>query len=92
MPLDELKNYIDWSPFFHAWEFKGTYPGILNDKVKGQEAQKLFNDAKDLLKAIIKDSSLTAKAVFGIFPAQSNQEEVRLTNNDVTFKLFNTLC
>ena len=85
MPLDELKNYIDWSPFFHAWEFKGSYPDILNDTVKGQEAQKLFNDAKDLLKAIINDNSLTAKAVFGIFPAQSKEEEVRLTNNEVTF-------
>ena len=83
--LNELKDYIDWSPFFHAWEFKGTYPGILNDSEKGVEAGKLFNDAQNMLASLIESKSLTAKAVFGIFPAQSKEEEVHLIKNDITF-------
>ena len=83
--LNELKNYIDWSPFFHAWEFKGTYPEILNDPEKGVEARKLFNDAQNMLASLIEKKSLTAKAVFGIFPAQSKNENILLPKNDTTF-------
>ena len=83
--LNELKDYIDWSPFFHAWEFKGTYPEILNDPEKGVEARKLFNDAQNMLASLIEKKSLTAKAVFGIFPAQSKNENILLPKNDTTF-------
>ena len=85
IPLNELKEYIDWSPFFHAWEFRGTYPEILNDEVKGKEATILFNDAQKMLNEIIQNRSLTAKCVFGIFAAQSKDESIRLTKNDTTF-------
>jgi len=75
-PLDKLVKYIDWSPFFHAWEFKGVYPGILKNKKYGIEAQKLFNDGKSLLNQIIKEKLLTASAVFGIHEAYANEEKV----------------
>ncbi len=75
-PLDELVNYIDWSPFFHAWELKGIYPKILSDKKYGIEAQKLFADGQNLLQRIVTEKLITAKAVIGIHPAFSEDETV----------------
>ena len=75
-PLDKLVKYIDWSPFFHAWEFKGIYPGILKNEKYGVEAQKLFHDGKSLLNRIIKEKLLTANAVFGIHQAYAKDEKV----------------
>jgi 5-methyltetrahydrofolate--homocysteine methyltransferase len=75
-PLDELIDYIDWSPFFHAWELKGLFPRILDDLKYGNEAQKLFNDGKQLLDQIISEKILTAKAVIGIHPAYAENESV----------------
>ncbi len=75
-PFEELVDYIDWSPFFHAWEMKGTYPKIIDDVRYRDEARKLLVDGKILLDKIISDKSLTAKAVIGIFPAVSNNESV----------------
>ncbi len=82
-PLSELVDYIDWSPFFHAWELKGVYPRILEDKVVGEEARKLLNDGKALLNRIISEKSLTAKGVIGIHPAYALNESVMV--DDVTF-------
>ena len=70
-PLDILVDFIDWSPFFHAWELAGRYPKILQDEVVGEEARKLFADAQKMLKQIIGEKWLTANAVFGLFPANS---------------------
>jgi len=70
-PLDKIAEYIDWSPFFQAWELSGRYPKILHDEVVGEEARKLFADARVMLKQIIKEKWLTANAVFGLFPANS---------------------
>ncbi len=70
-PLEALVEYIDWSPFFQAWELSGRYPKILDDKVVGEEARKLFVDAQAMLKKIIKEKWLTANAVFGLFPANT---------------------
>ena len=78
--LSEIANYIDWSPFFHAWEFKGKYPKILNDKKKGMEAKKVFNDGQILLNKIINENLLTAKGVFKIYPAKSKDEIVFCDN------------
>jgi len=75
-PLDELIDYIDWSPFFHAWELKGLYPKILSNKKYGKEANKLFNDGKKLLDHIISNKLLHAKAVIGIHPAYSKDESI----------------
>jgi 5-methyltetrahydrofolate--homocysteine methyltransferase len=70
-PLDKIAEYIDWSPFFQAWELSGRYPKILLDEVVGEEARKLFADARAMLKLVIKEKWLTANAVFGLFPANS---------------------
>ena len=70
-PLDELAEYIDWSPFFHAWELKGKYPSILNDEKYGKEANKIFSDGKNILNRIIKDNILEPKAVIGIYDAHA---------------------
>ncbi len=75
-PLDELVDYIDWSPFFHAWELKGVYPSILTDGKYGDEAQKLFDDGQALLKRIISEKLLIAKGVMGIHPAHAENESV----------------
>ncbi len=69
--LAELKNYIDWTPFFQTWELKGKYPAIFEDQEIGSEAKKLFNDANKLLDKIIKEKLLSANGVFGLFPANS---------------------
>jgi 5-methyltetrahydrofolate--homocysteine methyltransferase len=68
-PLEELVRYIDWSPFFHAWELKGRYPAILDDPAVGTEARKLHRDALALLERIVAEKLVRAKAVVGLFPA-----------------------
>ena len=70
-PLESLVEYIDWTPFFVTWELAGKYPRILNDEVVGSEAKKLFNDAQSMLEKIIAEKWLTARAVAGLFPANS---------------------
>jgi 5-methyltetrahydrofolate--homocysteine methyltransferase len=70
-PLDKIAEYIDWTPFFQAWELAGRYPKILQDSVVGEEARKLFADAQAMLKKIIEEKWLTANAVFGLFPANT---------------------
>jgi 5-methyltetrahydrofolate--homocysteine methyltransferase len=68
-PLEKLVPYIDWTPFFQAWELHGRYPKILHDEVVGVEARKLMDDAQALLKRIVDNKLLTAKGVIGLFPA-----------------------
>jgi 5-methyltetrahydrofolate--homocysteine methyltransferase len=69
--LETLKKYIDWTPFFQTWELKGKYPDILDNEKNGKESQKLFDDANKLLEEIIKNKSLCANGVFGLFPANT---------------------
>jgi len=76
--LAVLAEFIDWTPFFATWELKGRYPDILDHPQRGQEARKLFRDAKALLKRIIKDDLLQARAVFGLFPANRVGEDIAL--------------
>ncbi|MBK5930004.1 methionine synthase [Halochromatium salexigens] len=68
-PLDDLVKYIDWTPFFKAWELAGKYPAILTDEVVGKEAQQLFDDAVPFLERIVKERWLQARCVCGFFPA-----------------------
>ncbi|MFK5914370.1 MAG: methionine synthase [Woeseiaceae bacterium] len=75
MPLEFLVPYIDWTPFFHTWELKGSYPKILVDEEKGEEAQKLFDDAQAMLAQIVDERWLKARAVIGMFPVNSNGAE-----------------
>lgn len=81
-PLDELVDYIDWSPFFHAWELKGVYPKILTNEKYGDEAQKLFNDGQALLNRIVSEKLLTAKGVIGIHTAYAENESV-ITDSEI---------
>jgi 5-methyltetrahydrofolate--homocysteine methyltransferase len=69
-PLDEIRKYIDWTPFFQTWMLAGRYPGILSDSVVGTEATKLFEDAQRLLDEIIRDKSLKANGVIGFYPVK----------------------
>jgi len=82
-PLDILLDFIDWTPFFQAWELAGRYPKILDDKVVGDEARKLFADAQAMLKKIVKEKWLTANAVFGLFPANTvNSDDIEIYTDD----------
>ena len=80
--LKTLTKYIDWTPFFHTWEMTGSYPGIFKDKVIGEEAKKLFDDAQMMLQHIVEEDWLTAKAVIGFFPAASIGDDVILYTDD----------
>lgn len=77
-PLAEIAALIDWTPFFISWEMKGSYPKILDDAERGEEARKLFADAQSMLQKIIAEKWLTAKAVIGIFPAYSDGDDIHL--------------
>ncbi len=81
-PLDELVPYIDWTPFFHTWELRGSYPRILSDKTVGTEATKLFEDAKVLLDELVNGQRLTANAVIGFWPANSSGDDIILYTDD----------
>ena len=75
-PLKELLPFIDWSPFFMAWELRGKYPKILDDPKCGPEARRLFDDARELLARIVREKLLTANAVYGFWPAASAGDDV----------------
>ncbi|HIA12686.1 MAG TPA: methionine synthase [Flavobacteriales bacterium] len=77
-PLEEIREYIDWTPFFTTWEMAGRYPAILKDKVVGVEATKLFNDAQALLDQIIENKWLTANAVYGVWQANSIGDDIEV--------------
>jgi 5-methyltetrahydrofolate--homocysteine methyltransferase len=76
VPLGDIVPYIDWSPFFMAWELSGKYPHILSDKVVGEQARRLFDDAQRLLKHISSEGLLRASAVYGFFPANSVGDDI----------------
>jgi 5-methyltetrahydrofolate--homocysteine methyltransferase len=81
--LKEIAEYIDWTPFFHSWELKGSYPKIFDDKERGAEAKKLFADAQAMLKKIIDEKWLKANAVIGIYPAHTvNHDDVEVLSED----------
>ncbi|MNU12188.1 Methionine synthase [compost metagenome] len=73
--LAELIPFIDWSPFFRSWDLHGKYPNILEDEVVGEQAKELFADGQKILKKIVDEKLLTAKAIFGIFKANSNETD-----------------
>ena len=80
--LAELRRYIDWTPFFQAWELAGHYPAILTDKVVGPQATELFADAQSMLDKIIAERWLTARAVIGFWPAHSHGDDITLHVQD----------
>ncbi len=77
-PLSDLVPVIDWSPFFHTWELKGRYPQIFEDPVVGSKAKELFDDAQGLLKDVLDNRLLTARAVYGLFPANSVGDDIEV--------------
>jgi 5-methyltetrahydrofolate--homocysteine methyltransferase len=90
-PLEEIAKFIDWTPFFHSWELKGTYPKIFEDKERGIEAKKLFNDAQTMLKKIIEQKWLQANAVVGFYPAYAKGDDIHLTLRENQEVVFHTL-
>jgi len=81
-PLADLVGVIDWTPFFQAWELAGKYPAILTDEIVGTQASELYRDARAMLKRIVDERWLTAKAVFGLWPANSVGDDVHLTTEE----------
>ncbi|MPQ77307.1 methionine synthase [Hydrogenovibrio sp. JE_KL2] len=90
-PLEKLVERFDWSPFFQSWELHGLYPRILEDKLVGEEAKKLFADAQAMLQQILDEKWLTAKAVYGFFPANRVGDDIEIytdeTRSEVAHKL-----
>src|SRR6056297_1247214 len=82
MDLSVLRDYIDWTPFFIAWEMKGKYPDILDDEKAGVEARKLFKDANEILDKIIDENLLTAHGVAGLYPANSVGDDIEIYADD----------
>jgi len=90
--LAEVSNYIDWTPFFRTWELAGKYPQILDDKVVGIEAKKLYNDAKAMLQQIFTENWLQARAVIAFFPANMvNDDDIEIYTDDTRTKVKTTL-
>jgi len=85
--LNEIKKYIDWKPYFIAWEMHGNFPAILTDEVVGKEATKLFNDVNILLDKVIAEKWLTAKGTIGFWEAASNDDSVILNVEDKQVQL-----
>ena len=81
-PLDTLVDYIDWSPFFHAWELRGRYPKIFEDEYVGDKAKELFDDAQDLLSRILREKLFTAKCVYGLFAANRVGDDIEIYSDE----------
>ena len=84
--LAELSRYIDWTPFLHAWELKGTFPRILEDDKYGEAARNLYEDARAMLKQLIEEKWLTANGVVGFWPANSVGDDIELYTDDMRSK------
>ncbi len=90
-PLEELVERIDWTPFFHAWELPGSYPKIFNDPERGEQARKVFNEAQAMLKQIVEEKWLTARGVFGLFPANAVGDDTVLYTDESRTEVLTTL-
>jgi 5-methyltetrahydrofolate--homocysteine methyltransferase len=88
-PLNELVDYIDWTPFFQTWELHGRYPNILNDEIVGNQAKELFDDAQRMLKQIVEEKWLEAKAVVGLFPANSVGDDIEIYKDESRTDILN---
>lgn len=85
--ITKLESFIDWSPFFRSWDLHGKYPQILKDKIVGEQATELFADAQELLQNVFDKKLLKAKAVFGVFPANSvNNDDIEVSHQNDTYK------
>lgn len=83
--IETLIPYIDWTPFFRTWELFGKYPAILTDEVVGEQAKAVFNDAQEMLDQIVKENKFTAKGIYGIFPANTiNDDDIEVVTEFTT--------
>ena len=89
-PISEIAKYMDWTFFFLNWGIKGRFPQILDNEEKGEEARKIYEDGKKMLNDIITYNMLTANASIGIFPANSNNENVEIYSDENRDKTINT--
>ncbi|AKV02454.1 5-methyltetrahydrofolate--homocysteine methyltransferase [Labilithrix luteola] len=87
VPLATLREYIDWTPFFHTWELKGVYPRIFEHEVYGEQARKIFAEANELLDVIVAKGQLTARGVYGFFPANAVGDDVELYTDESRSKV-----
>jgi 5-methyltetrahydrofolate--homocysteine methyltransferase len=91
VPLGSLTPYIDWMPFFNAWEFGGKFPDVLDDPVRGEAARSLYKDGQEMLATILREHWLQARAVVGFFPCNSVDEDIEvysdITRSRVLYKL-----
>jgi len=90
LPLTNLLPVIDWSPFFHAWELRGRYPQIFEDQKVGPKAKELFEDAQQLLKEIVDNKLLTAKGIYGFYPANSVGDDIEIYADESRAKVLTT--
>ena len=86
-PLEKIVPYVDWTPFFQAWELAGRYPDILKDEVVGETASQLFRDAQVMLKKIVEQKWLSANAVIGLFPANSVGDDIEIYTDQTRSKI-----
>ncbi len=87
----ELREYIDWQPFFNAWEMKGRFPDILNNPVSGETARKLYDDGQEMLDTLIKEKWLTANGVIGFFPANAVGDDIEVYTDETRTEVLATL-
>jgi len=90
-PLEKLVPYIDWTPFFHTWELRGSFPKIFDDKFVGVEAKKLYDDAQELLKRIVRDKLLQANGVIGFWPANSVGDDIEIYTDESRTQVLETI-
>ena len=92
-PLEELRRYIDWTPFFAAWEMKGRFPDILNNPASGETARKLYDDGQRMLGQAIKGRWLHANGVIGLFPANAvGEDDIEVYADESRSEVVATLC
>ena len=89
--ISELREYIDWQPFFNAWEMKGRFPDILNNPASGEAARKLYDDAQEMLDTLIKEKWLTANGVIGFFPANAVGDDIEIYTDETRTEVLATL-
>ena len=89
--IGELREYIDWQPFFNAWEMKGKFPDILNSPTTGETARKLYEDAREMLDRIVAEKWITARGVFGFFPAAADGDDTIVYADDERQEVRTTL-